>query len=468
MSPSYTKDDWVEDIKFVLSECVRFANLINRTKPEELAKLIELEDWVAELPSSDGREPILCGAKAFGRLRELAMAAESQSDASGTINNDTVFQTLLRLVNQRFVVEGRTVDATQVERAMAAAVREAKRDRTDLTHYLPCRLTYSTESTAFSIGPVRFMSKLFFDKLMEPRISEFAAKNNSVYIDTNIANAKHYYSGFDWVGEVTVLNCDPKVSKLRAESAVTAALNILHILFGSYPTRKMAVGGARLKEDLRSHLSMNRNNHLSISWSQKATSAVGFEEGWTEILKRSDVQDFLTGATKTIEPLVNPSIKRPLALKFVDAAAWFGDAVREQSDSARIVKAVSGLERLVLSGEEEGIANLVCDRAAAIFCLERAPDKFEAIHNKAQKLYALRSKLVHGSISPFDPYVSSCAPACLAFTETVLSSALLLFLTNGLFDNPLSNAELSRGFQRMVDLAKSKARSSTAAQPGDD
>jgi hypothetical protein len=270
-----------------------------------------------------------------------------------------------------------------------------------------------------------------------------------------LPDAQHYYAGFTWVAEIEVLNCDPEISKERAYLAVSAALDCLHLLFGAHHTERMGVGGPRMAEDRRAHLHLSANGALQVSCSSRVTSAVGFPDGWHSLLEREDIAFFLQGAGKAIEPLANPSLNRPIGVRFVDAAAWFGQATREISDGARIVKAVSALERLVSTGETKRIKQTISQRSAALCYDPQREDSFDDLEAKLKEAYVLRSELVHGSISPFAPTVREFAPVAMRLAEQALRGGLVFFESEALFDRGCTSAQLAEGFVQLLQWAKS-------------
>jgi hypothetical protein len=200
----------------------------------------------------------------------------------------------------------------------------------------------------------------------------------------------------------------------------------------------MNVAGPRMADDM----------------SSSATSAVGFQEGWDALLDGEGAAILLQGAAKALEPLVNPAVKRPMGMRLADAAAWFGDAVREATPAAQIVKAVTGLEALVMTDEHDDIANTLCARAAAIAYHPQEKKSFPALESELREAYDKRSRLAHGSLSPFDPEVDEYAPACLHLTEQVICAGLELFESQGLMENQTTTKELGRGFDKLVEWVK--------------
>jgi hypothetical protein len=164
----------------------------------------------------------------------------------------------------------------------------------------------------------------------------------------------------------------------------------------------------------------------------------------------------LLGANKALETVVNPAIKRTLGSRLLDSAAWFGDAVREASPAAQIIKAVTALERLVLTSEHEDIKKTVSQRGAAIRCDPADTKTFEELESELAEAYVMRSRFAHGSLSPFDPEVAAFAPACLHRIEQVICWGFGLLESHGLFDRELTNRQLAEGLDRRISFAQNR------------
>jgi hypothetical protein len=463
------KAAWVEDLSFVFEECERVHKLISNTPPGEF-KNLSRSDVGGDLPHPTGRGSMVCSPAGVRRVRHLAEQALLHSDAGGTLEPDRVYRAFRQIIVDRFVKEGAPIDERNVEKAMASAVKVAKRDRADTIHYLPCRLMYAATPDSFTVGPVTFMTVKQFNARLAEKFGAYARGDGSKDMKIEeglLEDARHYYDGFTWVGQVEVLNCDAGVSKMRGQLAVTAALNFIHVVFGSYHTDRMMVGGPRMENDRRAHITIKQDGNADVSCSWSATSAVGFHEGWEALLERETAPLLISAAGKAIEPITNPTIKRPLATRLADAVGWFGDAVREESPAAQIVKAVTALEALVMTGEHIEIASEVSARAAAL-CFDPERDgTFEEVNTEMLHAYDMRSRLAHGSLSPFDAEVTQYAPQCLYWAERAIGGALVLFESYGLLDRDLSSRQLKDGMGRLVEAAKqlSNEKSKPSEEP---
>ena len=283
------------------------------------------------LPHPTGRGTMACSMAGVRRVRHLAEQALLNSDAGGTLEPDRVYRAFRQIIVDRFVKEGAPIDERNVEKAMSLAVKVAKRDRANVVHYLPCRLMYAAKPDSFPVGPVMFMTVNQFNDRMGEKLKAYARGDGSKNMKVEeglLEDARHYYDGFTWVGQVEIFNCDEGISKMRGQLAVTAALNFIHVIFGSYHTDRMMVGGPRKENDRRAHITMKQDGNVDVSCSWSASSAVGFHEGWDALLERETAPLLISAAGKAIEPITNPAIKRPLATRLTDAVGWFGDAVR--------------------------------------------------------------------------------------------------------------------------------------------
>ena len=118
--------------------------------------------------------------------------------------------------------------------------------------------------------------------------------------------------------------------------------------------------------------------------------------------------------------------------------AWYGQAISEKQISVQIVKYVAALERLTVTKKlDEGLTNTVV-RRTAILTHGGNPGSYEKTVKDVAKVYDFRSRLMHGSKSPFDKDLESIPPIAEEVTRLALFSALRLFTE---LDNTVENAK---------------------------
>jgi hypothetical protein len=444
------------DIAFLLSECSRLFERLEKQGLADFIKTAPREDSGGSLKLSGGGS-IFCGVKALQRLYDRAKRALRASKLSGSIQPEPFYGAFKRIVVERFFEQHVAASVTEVESVIREALEEIEPSCVDLLHYIPCRLMRVEEPNSIAVGPVTFYRRETFDEKAVLLYDEYLRRAESEGLrnqcDTLAQAAKRYYEGFTWVAKVKVFACDPATSRDRADVAASAALDVLHLVLGPEYTRRMYVGGPRLPDDPRARLVVDNEGHLDVSCSRSATSEVGFGPSLRPFFERVDVERLIAAAGKTIQPLVDPRVQQPLGLRMAGALSWFGDAAREQSDAARIVKATNALERLLVTWErkkEVGVTKAFSRRGAAISYGGPAVEDFEALGKRFSAAYELRSRLAHGSASPFDPEVTEQAPVIMNLARHALCCAFGFFEQRGLFDRLESDAELP---QWLDDLA---------------
>jgi hypothetical protein len=425
---------------------------------------------LATLPHPGGSGVTLCGQAAYLRLRHLAALALKESAYAETATLSDVFSAFRKLVSARFLAKQQQPTQKNVEAALTDAIAEAAKQCRDATHFLPCRLTYAKNAAEFCVGDVKFRAMPTFNEALTPIYAAYLEKSEGErerqWDEQHLQRARSYYDAFTWAAEVKVLGCAPEISKQRAFLAAETALGILHLLLGTHGTRRMTIGGPMLANDHRAHMHLSHDGALLVSTSSNATSAVGFEEGWEKILQRDDFAFLLEGAAKVLAPISNPSLKRPLSQRFVDAVAWYGEAAREPADASRVVKSVTAVERLVMTGKTDKTTQTVAHRAVMIRVSGGIDKDFGKLVGEMGRFYDLRSRLAHGDLSPFDPIVSELAPSCVTFAEETLCAGLAFFQSFKLFDEALTNKQLAHGYDVLVEEVKAahKAKKTKAVE----
>src|SRR5262249_30183915 len=153
-------------------------------------------------------------------------------------------------------------------------------------------------------------------------------------------------------------------SQRRARFAVSSAADILHLLLGAHFSARMLIGGPRIAADQRARITRGTDGALDIMISREPMGQM-LEDNWWEIVSGGDGAHYLSAAGEALEVTTDPDLVRPLCYPFLDALSWFGQAVREVSDAARVVKYIAAIERMVLTGEDT-VVKTVTNRCAAL------------------------------------------------------------------------------------------------------
>jgi hypothetical protein len=440
-----------EDIRFIFSERARFARMEQEwfsTKqcPEELR-----EAFLWEIPHpTDKTNKLTVGSEAIERLEGLAATALRRAGIEQQVDLSTVRMPLGTILFRKFALERRPIDTKNVDRALSEVAKLAARSIKARTHFIPCHLMRAKEPPEFTIGPVRFMNQRTF----RSRVAGLIWQDRSSYRGDNWLRREsaEYYGSFGWIAEVTIPCCDERTSERLATAAVTSALDCLHILFRASHSARMGVGGAAVKHDRRATLQLV-DSALSFSTSVGWPGEVAFPDDWATAFEQPEHRYVLDLFGAALESAVDPRLDRPLSERFLDAALWFGEAVREPSRAAKVIKYVTALERLVMTDEKDDITSQVAARVSAICVDPDDPDSREQLRKEAERAYSLRSKLAHGSLSPKSDQIFEGVRLGAKLCELTLINALAMFGFQGLRAEKLTRSDIVAGFQTVIARA---------------
>ncbi|RUC92440.1 HEPN domain-containing protein [Pseudomonas aeruginosa] len=423
-----TKLELIKCVNFVLSECDRFQTIIKEGDFKKIDRL----DSLCSIPHPEEIGEIICGSAAARKLAELADEAARRAGLVRNISQEILYKEAKLGFARRFFKSKVDIDTKQVDRFLSDVARQAKLHCRTVSHFIPCHLMHYKEPHKIELGPVTFYSRSEMRKTLMDHIQQRTqASEQTVHERRLMAQAIRYYRNFRWVAQVTIKDCDKITSDRLALEAVTAGLNCLHLLVGVSHSRRMRVGGLHLSNDHRAKLQINENAMLEPSASFAYFGEVTFPDDWSQMLgPDNEYQQLLSIA---LEPVVDPKLLRPLSKRFLDAAQWFGEATRDESDATRIIKYATTMERLVMTGERDDITSTLSERIAAI-CINDKISRGEW-RSIARRVYGFRSKLVHGGISPAATNLHVGVQEAVDLAEATLFYSIGAFGIEGLRDD---------------------------------
>lgn len=461
MAPSVSS--LTEDIEFIFGECKRFMEM----DFEELRSLPQLEHFY-ELPHPSGSGHMLCGQAAANRVSKLANEAGRRANLTLRVAHETLCKPTKELLVKRFIVEGREVNQQQIDRFLAAAGKRARAACSDVTHLIPCTLMTTQEPSRLKIGPVTFLNRGSFRQLLLNKVENFGSELPHGWRREHsrklLSDAVKFFRQFDWVAQIRVRGCDAKTSELIAERTVTSALDCLHLIFRAQNSSKMRVGGPALRTDRRGGIIIDPDGKLFPSKSVSWAAQVNFPDGWSEQLEHSSVVNLMNLCGTALEAAVDPDLTRPISRRFLDAAQWFGEACRDDRAATKIVKYVIALERMTMTEEKDDIGNVMAERVAAL-CGGSENQSFEKCFNDVKAIYDLRSRLVHGSISPADPRIGKGLSLAAHIAEECLVNALTALDEPALRINRISNKKLASWYNEGVRATQNDKQPPAGDQP---
>lgn len=354
-----------EDVfNFVMSEIVRFAQM----SIEEM-KGLGLSDFLGpKVIGFDGRARTL-GQAASQRLRELTERAIDDSAFRRRLDPKTAFDSVLKGYGTEYVRADRASSTAEEDRArLQNWIERAGENCKTLTHYVPCQIGMKGVGRV-SLGPITFgPTEEAFERLALPfENSRAAADAESARRKDMLAEkCAAYLEAFSDVAEVTVPDCDEVTSQRIADEAVQAALSSLHLLAGAYPTKAMRGGGPAMTAVETASIAVDSDEVAVLRWSKTWEGASIHSAFWGSLSKPPRVQ-MVDAIGVAIATIINRTDAEFVAARFLDAVAWYSDAVREKSLPAAIVKYLTAMERLLWTGEKgAGVTRRLAERTAAL------------------------------------------------------------------------------------------------------
>jgi hypothetical protein len=219
----------------------------------------------------------------------------------------------------------------------------------------------------------------------------------------------------------------------------------------------MKIGGPRIFKDQRANLTLNASEilepRISFSFAGQATSI----EDWNLLLSRPEVAQLWMLCGLALEAAQNPNLKRPLSNRFLDAILWFGQAVREDSRAAAVTKCVTALERMFMTDERDDICETLSRRISTICYSSYKHNITKTIDEWKEDVkvaYNLRSKLLHGSLSPTSLEAINGVYKCIKISELAIRAGLMFFGERQLREEGIGSKTLAR----LLDLTSIQSR----------
>jgi Apea-like HEPN len=195
-----------------------------------------------------------------------------------------------------------------------------------------------------------------------------------------------------------------------------------------------------------------KNGKLNISTSRMSRGKPIGDE-WLEILE-SDYGDYLMALSQAIELLTFFKTLPPLWERFLDALTWYGDAVAESSEAAKIIKFVSAIERMTGTGKETSperrVTDIIVSRASILYRNISGQKLIDSIR-RVEDIYDQRSNLVHGSLSPQDEVCTKDAIEAEYLTRFILLAGFDFFDYLDLADTTVTQKKLKLAY---IELEK--------------
>lgn len=374
---------YFDDIEFIVEEIVSFQELVKENRLNDISP----QDALCHIPRSDGMGTYICGQKANNRFYAIAgKIINERHEFRSRLEPSEIVAHLKRSFVRRIVEATGSVTEKEI-RKLVRDVRDAARCLFhDVTYLIPCSLSSDSQMDRFSIGPVRFSKSASIAKTIETFPLE--------YPEDKLCKAIEYYESFEWVAEISVSECSPVVSLLRANQLLELVFDTLTVVFSSARSNGLSFkNGSPLPRETYL-LSINPNSKVKvqhkISWKQHR-----LPDNWLVSIKSFAFDQFLDQVGRILQPDFYENSEYPLAQRFLSSLRWYGDGVRDQNLSGRIVKFTVAIEILLLTGSAPKKTQTFSKRGHALFTGLQVTEDPQS-EREFEWLYNIRSDIVHG------------------------------------------------------------------------
>ena len=252
-----------------------------------------------------------------------------------------------------------------------------------------------------------------------------------------------FSKSYDWIASTTIEPCHSDVSEQRALQAVEGALNVVRILVGERDAPSVHSAYSPTNITHSALLTTEDDGSTNVVVSQSFGLHSKNPEWFDMLAERAPV--FFAAAEEVLGAIKVPEVMPPLAQRFLEASAWYGEATRELNLAMRLVKYVIAIERMVLTSEGSRIRNVFACRAA-ILCNHRSSGGLVDWEQKLKELYAFRSHISHGKASIFDERMELMVGRAQVAARLVLFSGLHLYKQLALLEPEYSVKELKQAY----------------------
>ncbi|MDY4385071.1 HEPN domain-containing protein [Pectobacterium aroidearum] len=438
-------EKWKGKLNEIFSEVIRIEGEIKKGN----ARFLKDDELFFKLTSSHVNYDIYCGRKAKSISHELANEILRRGKLQGKVSSQAIREEFeIQFVNIIFskdVSDGFSIHETN--KLLDRVVTTARKMIVKSIHYIPCRLIHFDNDAHIKMGPVSFkkiesLKNNILSKVRRKELITYLKKENRHYI----SDVVKYYNGFQWYAEVSIDSCDIEMAKEQASTLVNYAINCMCLILGAQHSTGFKISDSEFNFERKAGLivlpdSMEINPSLNIRIKENSV----FTGDWPCELMESERGEILELCGLVLDGALDYYPSNTIGQRFLDSIQWFGEATRESNCATRILKYIISLERLVITKKVDCVSEVLSSRVSILCSNNR--DEWPKWKCKIKKVYDVRSRLVHGTLSPKDKDVERSLNVCIEITEMALTNLLYLWGKEGLAKKIVTNEQLDYWFE---------------------
>jgi hypothetical protein len=449
-SETSVPDDGVTDVSVatgIIDDLAAFQELC----AEDPERALEVSDSWLQFPHPSGRGHMLVGPGVRPKLINLTERALSDSALQDRVDFDEAFRTLMKEFARRFVTEANVVDEPSVSSLLRFVASEMSARLADWEIYIPVRFAFQTDDVRIRLGDVELLPRPSLKRELRNDIRSYLAEagvEDRPWRKLEVKYALEYYASYKWAAKVRLFGCDQPTALKSGKEVLLSAIDCLHVVFGRSLSSRLRIGDLKISFDQRATAYRKLDGHIQLSSSRGTLDVLGLPDDWATWLDQPEIEALLELSGIALETRSRFEDSRSLALRYLDCARWFGEAVRDAAPFSKIVKYVTAIERGVVAGTSRSVKRTVATRVSNLLYSTLDGVGWQDTYDDVLAIYALRSDLVHGSVSPFSDSVGAGLRRCGELAENTLRVLLLRLSNEGLLARDVSEAEYADWFKR--------------------
>ena len=367
--------------------------------------------------------PVLeCGRAGVEHMSKLVRyLRRTHSAVAEGASYSTVRAAFVRRFLRQFVKHRRVLDVGSLSSVMDKTANEVASALRPRTVGIPCLLWQWEEPPRFAVGPVQFERATAFFSDPKNALSNPDGKPS--------LRTRALAEEAGWIATVTVTTMDDSTAEYRARDSVDAAINVLKLFVDPDRTRECRRADAWGPAPDYALFLREESGAFACSLTRRGADALAWEN-WATCFE-GQLGTLFKIAEAAVFGLLSFQPSFPLQARFLDALKWFGDGASDASLAARITKYAFAWERLVITrkyelGSVPSLTTAVCGRLAILCDRTTGEPRQERLLQQIEELYDVRSRLAHGSASPWNRQeLRTRASEAEALTVRALFGALL-------------------------------------------
>jgi hypothetical protein len=412
--------------------------------------LEESDHWL-QFPHPSGRGHRLAGRRTRELLIKLTNRCLASDDLTDRVDFDASFRLLMNGVAETFVSQQTPIDEKSVGAVLSETAAKMRSRLADWEIFIPVRFTFQTGNIKVPLGDVELLPRRLLGKELRSEIRDYLGPKDAEERSWRRVQAKfalEHYLSYKWAARVRLRNCDDKSAVRAAKETLLSAIDCLHVVLGRRASSRLRMADLTVSFAQSATALLRVGGELQVWTSRGTLDVLTLPDDWPTWMGQIDVQSLLelSGLALQAKSRFEPS--RTLAMRYLDCARWFGEAVRDDAPFSKVVKYITAIERAVVAGTQKSIKRTVAKRVSNLLYSSLEGVNWQTTFDNVLSAYALRSDLVHGSVSPFSDAVSAGVNTCGQLAEDTLRVLLFRMSNEGLLARDVSERDYAAWFER--------------------